>query len=351
VKLPRLLAVLFLTLGTSFFFIPLANAVPPELMVRNVTIICANAAGETYTANTGWDADNSYFNGRGDIARLFCEGGFIGEWTTYVSDNYTGPGRYYNGVAPTPAPTPSPTPSPSVEPTPEPSPTQPVPSPTPSGDPSPTPTPEPSPVPSPTPSPEIPTPEPSPIPPVSIPEPQPVILPQPELQPQPLPTPIPDPEPIIPPQPEPEPPVPVEEPPAPAEEPPVPVEEPPAIEEEPPVVEPLPPTPELEVILLEEDTDLSELDPETPIQLENGVILTAETVIAIQLLEDPVALIQELFTDPAAAFAALGSVGADMTDEVREESEKVIIAAVIAGNIATTASTAAAGAASYRRKL
>jgi hypothetical protein len=145
--------------------------------------------------------------------------------------------------------------------------------------------------------------------------------------------------------------VPVEEPPAPAEEPPVPVEEPPAIEEEPPVVEPLPPTPELEVILLEEDTDLSELDPETPIQLENGVILTAETVIAIQLLEDPVALIQELFTDPAAAFAALGSVGADMTDEVREESEKVIIAAVIAGNIATTASTAAAGAASYRRKL
>jgi len=53
-------------------------------MVRGVMIICANPAGETHTATTGWDADNSYFNGKGDIAVLFCTGGFIGEWTTYI---------------------------------------------------------------------------------------------------------------------------------------------------------------------------------------------------------------------------------------------------------------------------
>jgi hypothetical protein len=79
-------------------------------------------------------------------------------------------------------------------------------------------------------------------------------------------------------------------------------------------------------------------------------VVTAEVAIAVQLLQDPAAMLQELFTDPGAALAALGSVGADMTDEVREESEKVIIAAVIAGNIATTAATSAAGAAAIRRK-
>jgi hypothetical protein len=61
-------------------------------------------------------------------------------------------------------------------------------------------------------------------------------------------------------------------------------------------------------------------------------------------------MLHAVFTDPAAALAALGSVGADMTEEVREQSEKVVIAAVIAGNIATTAATSAAGAAAIRRK-
>lgn len=152
-------------MGTSLFFPMFAQAVPPELMARDVIIICANPAGETHTATTGWDADNTYFNGRGDIARLFCEGGFIGEWTTYISDNYTGTGRFYNGIAPSPveptpepvpSPIPSPVPSPSEtatalsEPTPTPNPTvEPTPSPTPTAEPTPAPSPEPTPVPTP----------------------------------------------------------------------------------------------------------------------------------------------------------------------------------------------------------
>lgn len=116
-------------------------------------------------------------------------------------------------------------------------------------------------------------------------------------------------------------------------------------------VEPSPvSTPEPEVVILDEETNLEELAPDTPVELDNGVILTAETVIAVQLLQDPAEFLAEMFSDPLAAFSALGSVGADMTPEVREKSEKVVIAAVIAGNIATQAAATAGAVAAYRRK-
>jgi hypothetical protein len=226
-----------------------------------------------------------------------------------------------------------------VEPTPEPEPVVPEPEPTPVE-------PEPEVVPvEPTPAPVLPpSPEPV-IPPVYIPELQPEPLPQPEPEPQPLPTPEPEPEPELEP-------VPVETEPTPDQEPEPIVEEPVVVETveesnpiETPIVEPV----EEETIQVDE-VDLTTLDPDTPVELSNGVVITAEQAIAVQLLQDPAALLQELFTDPGAAFAALGSVGADMTEEEREESEKVIIAAVIAGNIATTAATSAAGAAAIRRK-
>ena len=151
-----------------------------------------------------------------------------------------------------------------------------------------------------------------PLPPTPEPEPEPEVVPP---APEPKPVPEPEPMPVVPSQPE------------------------------PPVVEPNP-TPE--PIALTDETNLEELPADFPILLENGVVLTAEVVIALQLLENPAELLQELFTDPGAAFAALGNVGADLSPEVREEAEKVIIAAVIAGNIATTAAVASAGA--YRRK-
>jgi hypothetical protein len=70
----------------------------------------------------------------------------------------------------------------------------------------------------------------------------------------------------------------------------------------------------------------------------------------VVLLQNPTELLKELFTDPGAVFSALGSVGADMTPEEREKSEKVVVSAIIAGGIATQSATAAAGAAAYRRK-
>jgi hypothetical protein len=225
---------------------------------------------------------------------------------------------------------------------------------------------------------EAPVLEPEPVPPTPepVPEPEPTPEPEPEPQPEPAPEPAPQPRPIPifePPAPEPpaeEPPAPVEEPPAeepPAEEPPVPVEEPPTPVEEPPTeaeeppveAEPAPeeapePPAEPEVVQAE-DVEASELPADTPIQLANGVVLTAGVVAALELFDNPAELISEIFTNPAEVFTALSNIGADMSEEERQESTETILAAVIVGQIATqsavaAAASAAAASSTYRRK-
>jgi hypothetical protein len=100
----------------------------------------------------------------------------------------------------------------------------------------------------------------------------------------------------------------------------------------------------------------ADLPPETPVEVrqdENGneVVITAEVAAALVVLENPAELINAIFTDPAQALLAIASIGADMSDEERTESEKTVVAAVIVGQIAGQAAvTAAAGAAAYRRK-
>jgi hypothetical protein len=357
-------AVFFIVLGTSFFWSPTAQAVQ-----AGANVVCARQDGSQQSFQIGWDNSQQFFANRGYIPRLFCEGGYASNFTTYISDDLSDSSLgYYNGVAPTPTPTVSPTPEPSPSPSPTPSET-----PTVVDDPvvetvtpvapsdtetvpgnadtstpvSETPTVVDTSTATSTPPPPV---EPAP----SVPAPPPVVEPQPVPQPEPAP----------------EPPASAEEPPV-AEEPP-PAEEPapPVVEEEPPLppVEPEPPAPEPEPLpepVAEpepelppdiapvppsiNDVNLESLPPSTPVTLDNGVVVTAEVAIAVALLQDPAALLQKLFTDPAAAFAALGSVGADLPPEVRERAEEVVIASVIVGNIATSAAAAAAGAA-YRRK-
>jgi hypothetical protein len=170
------------------------------------TVICANDAGEQITRQIGWDNSNQFFEGKGDIPRLYCEGGFAGPYTTYISDDLPidSPLRWYAGIVPSPSPTPSPSmtiepspmpslepvvepsPIPSLEPTPEPSPSEPslvpVVPPVPPLEPTPTVTPTQSPEPPPVPVVETPEPtaEPSPTP---I-EPSPTPSPIPSLDPQ-----------------------------------------------------------------------------------------------------------------------------------------------------------------------
>jgi hypothetical protein len=192
------------------------------------------------------------------------------------------------------------------------------------------------------------------------------------VEPQPVPAPVvtvPQPEPL--PEPEPEPSVEETNEEAPSEE--QPLEETPVVEEQLPVEEPseLPveeetnETPIEEPVIQEQSEPTPEPSPlpsaepapnsqpeiayEPPtVTLDNGVILTQEEAVAVALLQNPGELLSELFTNPAAVLNALGSVGADMSPEVREKSEKVLVSAVIVGNIATQAA-ALAGAATYRR--
>jgi hypothetical protein len=178
-------------------------------------------------------------------------------------------------------------------------------------------------------------PTPAPEPPVVAPEPPAIVIFPPAMEPEP-PVVIEEPPVVIE-----EPPVEVEEPPVEAEEPPdvveeapVPVEEPPAIEEEPPTEE----------VAQADEVDLETLAPETPVQLDNGVVLEAGTVVALQLLESPAELISAIFTNPAEAFTAISNIGADMSDEERTTSENTIIASVIAGQAAINAVGAASAA-------
>jgi outer membrane biosynthesis protein TonB len=184
-------------------------------------VTCQDSAGNTITRQIGWDNENNYFLDKGNIPQHYCEGGYAGQFTTFVgvvsSDGTELDSAllYHPGyLAPDPvAPTPSPEPVPETETTVrtddvertdevatadvarteevvrEPEPVAPVapiepPAPEPSQEPTPEPTPEPSPTPTPEPEP-TPTPEPEPTPespvkPVEPTKPPEVITPTPE---------------------------------------------------------------------------------------------------------------------------------------------------------------------------
>ena len=103
---------------------------------------------------------------------------------------------------------------------------------------------------------------------------------------------------------------------------------------------------------------LADLPPSTPVELRqdangNEVIVIAEVAAALVILESPVELLSTIFSDPAQALLAISSIGADMSDEERSESEQTIVAAVIVTGIAVQSATTAAlaGSVSYRRRL
>jgi hypothetical protein len=242
------------------------------------TVVCADPDGNEITRQIGWDNENRFFEGRGYIPRLYCEGGFAGPYTTYISDTLPAdsPLGYYAGIVPTPSPIPKP--SETIEPTPEPTP---LPSLEPTLEPLPTPIPEPSiePTPGPAQTPEpLPTPTPSapslePTEPTSQPsEPTPTQTPQTTPEPQPEPTPTPSET----------------------------------------LAEPSP-TPSLSPI------PMPSLEPQE---------VTLE--VPTQLMAIPG--IEEL----AKAAEAIMNIGSDMTPEQREESQSVVIGAVLVGQIATS---------------
>jgi hypothetical protein len=185
-------------------------------------------------------------------------------------------------------------------------------------------------------------PTPAPEPPVVAPEPPAIVIPPPAVEPEP-PAEVEEPpiEAEEPPVEAEEPPIEAEEPPEEVEEPPIPVEEPPVEAEEPPMEEQEPPfeeeAPPVEEVVQANEVELETLAPETPVQLDNGVVLEAGTVVALQLLENPAELISAIFDNPAEVLTALSNIGADMSEEERTESENTIIASVIATQAAVNA--------------
>jgi outer membrane biosynthesis protein TonB len=200
------------------------------------TVTCQDPDLNTQQFQIGWENTHDYFLDKGNIPQHFCEGGYAGQFTSFVSavssdGSELDPALLYHPsyVAPDPvAPTPSPEPLPQTETTvrtddvertettertedvarteevvrePEPvAPVAPI-APVPARVPAPEPSPEPSPEPTPTPTPEPePTPE-SPVSPIEPTKPPEVITPTPEpVEPSTSPT-----EPQIPSEPMPEP--------------------------------------------------------------------------------------------------------------------------------------------------
>ena len=88
--------------------------------------------------------------------------------------------------------------------------------------------------------------------------------------------------------------------------------------------------------------DYADLPKDTPVEVREGVVITAEVANSLEVLESPAALVGELFNDPALVLTALGNIGADMTEEERTESTQVVVASVIAAGAAVNAAVGAA---------
>jgi hypothetical protein len=79
--------------------------------------------------------------------------------------------------------------------------------------------------------------------------------------------------------------------------------------------------------------DYEDLPPDQPVMLDNGVILTAEVADAVEMFENPSELLLTVLTDPGKVLKAFANVGADMTPEERKESQAVVVASVIVGQL------------------
>ncbi len=259
-------------------------------------VTCAKGDGTEQTFSIGWDNSNSFFDGKGEIPRLYCEGGFSNGYPVYVTDNLPldSPLRWYNGIVPVLEPVPSLSPEPvvSVEPTLDPEPT-PIPEPTQTESPSPEPTVEPSPTPT-----VEPTMEPSPTPIVT-----------PDVTPVAEPTPSPSQESVVP--------VPVE-----------PTSTPEVVQES-VQVEPTPsPSPTIELapeITPEPQPTMAVPAPVSPVD----EFLAEISIELPSYLENVPGAVQV-----AKAAEAIMAIGSDMTPEQREESQGVVVAAVIVGQLA-----------------
>ena len=258
-----------------FVFFMVWQPLPAYAAQASATVICQDLNGNQQTFGIGWNNENDYFLDKGNIPQHFCEGGFAGEFTGFVSVLSLDGGELDSSLLyhPDYNPDPSPSPVPSPEPTPEVSPT-----------------------------PEViePSPEPTPV----------------EVEPTPEPTIEPTPEPMI--EPSPEPTVEPEPQPAPA-----------------PPVEPTPePEPTLNSPVSPVEPIMPKTSPSPTPTPENTPTPIVEPEAEQSLIENIAALPQLALEQIAKLGENLRSIGSDMSPEVREQSQQVIVASVIVTQVA-----------------
>jgi hypothetical protein len=91
--------------------------------------------------------------------------------------------------------------------------------------------------------------------------------------------------------------------------------------------------------LQESGLDYEDLPPETPVTLENGVVLTAEVADAIEIFDSGAEVLATILENPAKALKAFANVGADMTKQERETAQNTVVAAVVVTQVAQVRKT------------
>jgi hypothetical protein len=261
-----------------FLFFMVWQPTPAYAAQAMALVTCQNSVGETQEFGIGWNNENDYFLDKGNIPQHFCEGGFAGQFTTFVSVlSYDGSELdsallYHPGYVPAPSasPEPSPEPAPEVTPSPEPTPVEVEPTPEPTIEPSPEPSVEP-------------TPETSPEPTV---EPEPVVEPAPQPMPEPSVEPTPEPQPTV--------------------------------------ISPVSPVEPIKAKISPSPTPTPENTPTPVIGPE-----------AEQSLIENIAQLPQLALEQVAKLVEnLRSIGSDMSPEVREQAQQVVVASVIVTQVA-----------------
>ena len=82
--------------------------------------------------------------------------------------------------------------------------------------------------------------------------------------------------------------------------------------------------------------DYEDLPDNQPVMLENGVVLFAEVADALEIFENPSEILGAVFTDPGKVLTAVANIGADMTPEQRKESQTIVVASIIVGQVIST---------------
>jgi hypothetical protein len=91
-----------------FSFAPIMFAQPAHAVPVPASITCADSAGNINAWTVQWNNENQYFSDKGNIAAHFCEGGFAGGFTNFVSVVGANGAElepsllYFNGIIPEP---------------------------------------------------------------------------------------------------------------------------------------------------------------------------------------------------------------------------------------------------------